>query len=829
MKRLNDIILRIIIGTLLALGAGLSMPAVSAAAQKDADSQTDNGMQDEISKLQRESTPIVGGSVLEIRDGKTICRAASRQEAQEMMRDPGRQLRVISDQGSSLQEQPRTGLKIILRGTPQLEQFPEAKAAFLLAARQWERLIQNRITVVIDVDFGPTAFGDPFRENQYGVTDFQRVFHPNAYPVIRASLIASAGSPREAALYNSLPADQLPTDLGAATGMVYHIAPMRALGLFPPVADPDGEMESLGMPPSIGFNSAIEFDFDPSDGIKPTRLDFNAAVMHEIGHALGFFSGVGLNELYPEYPLLPEMLDIFRFRPGVTTATFPTAPRILSSGGDHVYFGGGSELPFSTGRDDHTGGDGQQAGHWKDHLLAGRLIGIMNPNFSEGLQYEIAASDLEAFERIGYRMNPLPGEVELQIDDGLVEVGARDNGLMVVNRLTPPGYPATLRKLRILIGAAKNQPNPAGQPITLLIYTPNDSNARFPTGAQFRRIETVVPSASTELFIEFPIDDGPTIDSGDFYVGYQAPSPNQGVGFAVDLSGSGENRSFFSNNNGAGFSPLSDIYPGQTASAMIRAVVSGSWNQPAGRVVSVSAANFSEGLASYSIASAFGERLATTVMEAPPPDVSIPCYYPLPKELAGTVVLVRDSAGKEQAALIFFVSPKQVNYMVPPDMAEGKATVTIRSGDGTVSTGTMRISAVAPGLFSANGDGQGPPAGVAIRVKRPVNEMSFEEVVRYDPAQGRFVPRPLDLGSTTEDLFLAIYGTGLRNHGGAAMLSASIDGVYVPVLHAGPQPCMAGLDQVNLALPRSLIGRGEVDLVLTVNGIAANKVRINIK
>jgi uncharacterized protein (TIGR03437 family) len=40
---------------------------------------------------------------------------------------------------------------------------------------------------------------------------------------------------------------------------------------------------------------------------------------------------------------------------------------------------------------------------------------------------------------------------------------------------------------------------------------------------------------------------------------------------------------------------------------------------------------------------------------------------------------------------------------------------------------------------------------------------------------------------------------------------------------------VTGLDQVNVAVPRTLIGRGEVDIVLAVDGKAANTVRVNIK
>ncbi|MGH9842575.1 MAG: NF038122 family metalloprotease [Blastocatellia bacterium] len=781
-------------------------------------------------------TPLAGGSMLELRDGRMSCRDATAAEAQAMQRDPGQQLRVIGDQSfaPNVSEQARNGLKIILRGTPQLEGFPEARAAFLRAARAWESLIQNSITVVIDVDFGPTFFGEPFGGGFYGKTRFQWNFDANIYPVIRAALIRGAGSPQEAALYNALPAAQLPTNLGATTGMIYHVAAMRALGLFPSVADPDAERNTLGLPPAIAFNSVISFDFDPSDGIKPNGIDFNAAAMHEIGHALGFFSGVGLQEIYPNAPpQTPDVLDMFRFRPGVTTATFATASRILSSGGEHIFFGGGPELPLSTGRPDNTGGDGKQAGHWKDDTLTGRYIGIMNPTFDFGSRYEVTANDLEAFERIGYRTNPLPNprEAEMQLDDGAIDAVVWDDGVMVVNRLTPPSYPATLRKLRILIPQLKDEPDPAGKPITLLIGASSNSNGQPPTGAQFTRIATTVPSSSPYLFLEFTIPNGPTIDAGDFYVGYQAPSPYQGVGFAVDLNGLAANRSFYSSNNGAGYGLLSEVFQGKAASAMIRAIISIPGPAPAqGKVVSVSAASFNgEALAGDEIVAAFGARLATTVMAAPGKSGCPTC---LSTELAGTTVKVKDSRGIERLAPLFFVSPSQVNYLMPSATAVGPATVTVTGGDGAVSIGTAQIANVAPGLFTANSDGQGVPAALAVRViPKPGSpaDLRFEPVAQFDAAQRRFTPLPLDLGPAAEELYLALFGTGLGFPPSTSTVSVKIGGLEAPVQYAGFTPDYAGLDQVNVRLPRSLIGRGEVDLVLTAAGKPANTVKIKIK
>jgi len=48
-------------------------------------------------------------------------------------------------------------------------------------------------------------------------------------------------------------------------------------------------------------------------------------------------------------------------------------------------------------------------------------------------------------------------------------------------------------------------------------------------------------------------------------------------------------------------------------------------------------------------------------------------------------------------------------------------------------------------------------------------------------------------------------------------------------LYAGPHLSFIGLDQGNVRLPQALIGRGEVEVVLTVNGKLANTVTISVK
>ena len=63
----------------------------------------------------------------------------------------------------------------------------------------------------------------------------------------------------------------------------------------------------------------------------------------------------------------------------------------------------------------------------------------------------------------------------------------------------------------------------------------------------------------------------------------------------------------------------------------------------------------------------------------------------------------------------------------------------------------------------------------------------------------------------------------------ATTVEATIGGVAAEVLGFAAQPEFAGLDQINLLLPRELIGRGEVEVRVTVDGKPANTVTVTIR
>jgi uncharacterized protein (TIGR03437 family) len=131
-------------------------------------------------------------------------------------------------------------------------------------------------------------------------------------------------------------------------------------------------------------------------------------------------------------------------------------------------------------------------------------------------------------------------------------------------------------------------------------------------------------------------------------------------------------------------------------------------------------------------------------------------------------------------------------------------------------------------LFTANANGQGVPAAEIYRVAGNVTTYGGY-VFQFDMATNRFVPTPIDLGPPGEQVFLAFYGTGFRSRSALSAVACQIGGEISEVVYAGPQPRLVGLDQINVRIPRSLAGRSEVDVVMTVDGKMANTVRINIR
>ncbi len=245
---------------------------------------------------------------------------------------------------------------------------------------------------------------------------------------------------------------------------------------------------------------------------------------------------------------------------------------------------------------------------------------------------------------------------------------------------------------------------------------------------------------------------------------------------------------------------------------------------PLPRFSGISGATFrvGEAAAPEMIVAGFGDGLAPGIEQAQ--------ATPLPTSFLGVSVRVKDAAGKEApAAPLFFVSPGQINYVAPGGLANGLAAVDVLRGNQTVATGTLRIESVAPGLFSANADGKGVAAAVALRVAAGGAQES-RIIFRCGAAAGSCVPAAIDLGNETDQVYLLLFGTGIRGRSSVAAITLTAGGETVPVLGAAAQGDFAGLDQVNAGpLPRTLTGRGAIDLVLTVDGKRANTVTMSVR
>jgi uncharacterized protein (TIGR03437 family) len=251
---------------------------------------------------------------------------------------------------------------------------------------------------------------------------------------------------------------------------------------------------------------------------------------------------------------------------------------------------------------------------------------------------------------------------------------------------------------------------------------------------------------------------------------------------------------------------------------------------PRNSVTAVSAANGTRLVAPGSIAAIYGTNLA-------PGAAAAGSLANLPVRLGGISLHVRDSLGADRLAQLFFVSPTQVNFLVPEATAEGLAALNIDDGHLPFVEGLRAtvIQMLAPAFFTVDGTGAGAAAATAVRVLPNGTEIP---VPVFSCTNGRCNTLPIDLSQGP--IYLSLYGTGFRhrsaNPNGVPLAGCQIQNQIPFATYAGPQGLLPGLDQLNLRLPQvsepgetDVVCRFSVDTQALFESAFSRPVKINIK
>lgn len=307
-----------------------------------------------------------------------------------------------------------------------------AQQAFTDAGTRWSSWLANPVT--LDMTVGTAALGPGIlasagsTEVHVSYSDFRSALAGNVASAADATAVASLAAGSSFGMLINRTSDN-PNGAGSATPYLDATgannssvnitrANAKALGL-------DAGTGTVGncvgaCDASITFSNGFSFDTNPNDGIAPGQFDFVGIATHEIGHALGFISGVDvLDDNAPPAggPFAANLftfvnaLDLFRysalsFASGVIDFTADTRSKYFSIDGGLTSANGAT---FSTGS---NFGDGRQASHWKDDLG----LGIMDPTAAQGELLAVGANDLLAMDVIGWNLVtavPEPGTYAL--------------------------------------------------------------------------------------------------------------------------------------------------------------------------------------------------------------------------------------------------------------------------------------------------------------------------------------------------------------------------------------------------------------------------------
>ena len=317
---------------------------------------------------------------------------------------------------------PASAITINLVNVGGVEEGSNAYGGFKAAAKFWETYLTGNTTVTLEVGFGSLGAGilgsTGSTTNVAYVGDVLPALQAASTSSIDATAMANLPETRASAYIGgqaldayisgpkangngvALPLNRvLDADAGANnSALSANTSLLKALGFTPTYTGAAATNQRDG---SVTFSNAFNWDFNPTDGVTAGYYDFIGVAVHEIGHALGFRSGVDTYDgnvnfagNLGDYALM-SVWDIFRYSAnsnGVNDWSIGTASYFSVDGGATAYEGG----YFSTGR---NYGDGRQASHWKD---LNPPVGLMDPTVAGGFETFVTSLDLAAFDVMGW-------------------------------------------------------------------------------------------------------------------------------------------------------------------------------------------------------------------------------------------------------------------------------------------------------------------------------------------------------------------------------------------------------------------------------------------